>query len=377
MKEPRNKMVKSTVSNIFNNYFSTVAMEIGNESPLSEEESLDEIFHIYEDHKSVKNIYIAINSKIFHLTSMKYLISKVRYLIQELDHRKACGSDDMPPTLLKSAANEFAPAVTTLVNKPVSMSHFRCELKNSELSPLFKDKDYLITQNYRPLSVLTSLSIFFEKVYNEQLNDHFKNVLSVLLSAIRKHYGCEHVLTKLIEDCKHALDENQNVGLILLDLSKAFDCLPHRLLLCKLRSYGVSYESCKLIKSYLCNRLQRVKVASTRSEWAVMPKGVPHDSGFGPLLFSIFSTTYFIISRMYTPFPTMQTITQSAVTRTIWISLKSSSKLMPRSTGLLKTKWKQTPRNSKLLFSNTVVTKQFVNWIYQMIQQNLYHVSNY
>ena len=120
MKEPRNNVTlqqndkiindPSIVSNIFNNYFRTVAMEIGNESPLSEEESLDEIFQIYEDHKSVKNIHSNKQQDIsFNFNEVP--VSKVRSLIQEIDHRKACGFDNMPPKLLKSAATELAPAV--------------------------------------------------------------------------------------------------------------------------------------------------------------------------------------------------------------------------------------------------------------------------
>ena len=96
------------------------------------------------------------------------------------------------------------------------------------------------------------------------------------------------MLTKLMENVKQTLDEDENVGLILLDLIKAFDCLPHRLLLCKLNAYGVSYEACSLIKYYLCLRLQRVKVASARSQWQIMQKGVPERSVLGPLLFNIF-----------------------------------------------------------------------------------------
>ena len=75
-----------------------------------------------------------------------------------------------------------------------------------------------------------------------------------------------------MENSKQALDEGKNVGLILLNLSKAFDCLQHRLLLCKLNAYGISYEACNLLKSYSCQRLQRVKVTSARSQWQIRLK---------------------------------------------------------------------------------------------------------
>ena len=114
---------------------------------------------------------------------------------------------------------------------------------------------------------------------------YFKDILSTLLSAFPTRYGCHHALTKLLENSKQAL---YSVGLILLDLSKAFYCLPHRSLLCKLNAYGISYEACTLTKSYLCQRLQRVKVASARSQWQIMQKWVPQGLVLGPLLFNIF-----------------------------------------------------------------------------------------
>ena len=103
-------------------------MKIENESPLLEEEGPDEIFQIYEDHKSVKSIYSNKEQDIlFNFNEVPF--SKIKSLIQAIDHRKACGFDDMPPKPLKSAVNELAPAVTTFVNKSVSLSHFPCEVK--------------------------------------------------------------------------------------------------------------------------------------------------------------------------------------------------------------------------------------------------------
>jgi hypothetical protein len=67
-------------------------------------------------------------------------------------------------------------------------------------------------------------------------------------------------LLRLLEDWKTALDKNQYVAAILMDLSKAFDCLPHDILLCKLSAYGLSPKSVELLRNYLTGRKQQIKL---------------------------------------------------------------------------------------------------------------------
>ena len=215
-------------------------------------------------------------------------MKEVNDLLNKTDPTKATGYDDIPPKLLKLGATELAPTIINLINQSIEKCRFPTALKKSELSPLYKNKDNLIADNYRPLSILPSVSKTLKKVFNQQLYDYFKHILSGLLSAFRKKYGCHHVLTRLIEDCKRALDKHMHVGLLLLDLSKAFDCLPHKLLLCKLHAYGVSRDACDLLCSYLTNRKQRVKISTVKSDWAKLIKGIPQGSVLGPMLFNIF-----------------------------------------------------------------------------------------
>ena len=99
----------------------------------------------------------------------------------------------------------------------------------------------------------------------------------------------------ILEKWKRAVDNWKAFGLLLTDLSKAFDCLSHELLLAKLHAYGFSFAALRLIHSYLTNRKQWTKVNSSYSSWEEILFGVSQGSIFGPLLFNMFLCDMFFV----------------------------------------------------------------------------------
>jgi len=153
-------------------------------------------------------------------------------------------------------------------------------------------------KNYRPVSNLTFVSKLVERVAVRQLTDYLESnqLMPLLQSAYRRHHSTETALLKVLSDALIAADEKKVTLLALLDLSAAFDCVDHEILLSRLRSrFGLGGAVLAWIRSFLSDRAQRVCFSGCLSSVLLLLYGVPQGSVIGPLLFLLYAAEVFDI----------------------------------------------------------------------------------
>ena len=163
--------------------------------------------------------------------------------IKKVNLNKTVQDSDIPVKILKENANFFY----LQFNEAVDSSKFADFFKSADISAAFKQGSRNKKENYRPISILPLISKIFEKIICRQLSNHFGNILSKFQCGFRKGYSPQHCLLLMIDKWKKAVDNHKVFGAVLTDLSKAFDCICHDLLIAKLNAYGLSLPALKLI----------------------------------------------------------------------------------------------------------------------------------
>ena len=180
--------------------------------------------------------------------------------------------------------------MTIIINQMLHSGIFPDAIKVSKVIPLYKKDDKQLFSNYRPISLLPSISKIFEKVILLQLTEYLdkNNILHQNQYGFRKNHSTELASLHLVDYIYYTMDANEIPLNVCIDLSKAFDSLNHKILLSKLNFYGVNGLSLDLLYSYLSNRKQCTLYNSTFSDFIGIKQGVPQGSILGPLLFSIY-----------------------------------------------------------------------------------------
>ena len=267
---------KKTIADEFNVYFSSIGPELSKQIL----------------NNSAVNVSDYLKKTIDTTFVMKCVTDEyVLDVIRNLKTKNSAGNDKISSKLLKQMALTVHSILRLIINQSINTGIFPDKLKLAIVKPLFKNKgDNAMFGNYRPISLLSTISKVFERIVFNQLYSYMDSNNLFLNSqyGFRKNHSTEYAALEFVDRIAKDLEAKKVPLSVFIDLSKAFDTLDHGILLKKLKYYGIKGTALKWFESYLSNRQQMVNYDGTLSVKLNLSTGVPQGSILGPLLFIIY-----------------------------------------------------------------------------------------
>ena len=300
------------VANEFNTFFSSIGQTTIEKVKLLADECK------YDLTKSVFTPRIYAESEQFVLQMVES--KQVHDIINSMPTNKSPGIDKISMRVIKDSLPAILPTITSIFNASLTSGVFPSVWKMAEITPIPKEGDHEQANNNRPISLLPMLSKVCEKVVLNQVVSYLdiNKRLSTEQSGNKKYHSTETSLIETTDTFLHAIDKKEVTAVVLLDMSKAFDSLDHKILMLKLQDVGMSPGALNWFSSYLSNRQQVVRINSALSGKLTVHSGVPQGSILGPILFSIYvndlptipqhcsSKVFVDDNKLYTSFPVQQ-----------------------------------------------------------------------
>ena len=221
-------------------------------------------------------------------------VEEIHYLIKSLPNKTSSDHDSVSNNLMKKLSPSILEPLAIIFNKSLETGVFPEQMKMADVVPLYKSKSEYECTNYRPISLLLTISKLLEKLMYKRTY-YFLGQTDQLYQSqygFRKSHSCETAIMELASSIIKGKDEGFYTLALFIDLSKAFDTVDHNILLDK---YGIRGVAKEWYRSYLTNRQMRVKccVSSTgkyeHSNYLPLTYGAPQGSCLGPLIFLLFT----------------------------------------------------------------------------------------
>lgn len=266
----------NAVCDEFADYFAQIGVKLSNNIPTRP-----------SDHPNKLNTIESQRKSIFLIPTSQ---TEVEQMIDGLNNNKAAGIDGIPVRVIKRCKHVIAPCLAELINLSFSTGVYPDALKVAKVTPIYKNGEKELVENYRPISVLPAINTIVEKILYSRMNSFLMNCKFFYANqfGFRQNCSTKIAIAETIELINQNMESNRTTTALFMDLSKAFDCVNHEILLYKLERAGIRGVPLELLTSYLSNRKMIVWTNNQQSRSHNVTLSVPQGSCLGPLLYLIY-----------------------------------------------------------------------------------------